>query len=119
MLAQLMSTRLHPSNVCVPSRPGPPEQGAVGKEGGAHQPQHRRVAQHRTHHPAAPGAGRHSAGARSQLTVGERERRPNLRHLCGGVNLVGARQLLSRGGRPNRWHSLVYCEHGDSTTGRN
>eukprot|EP01047_Picozoa_sp_COSAG01_P082356 COSAG01_NODE_16781_length_1204_cov_12.532127_2_plen_185_part_00 len=26
--------------------------------------------------------------------------------------------VLSRGGCPNRWHSLVNCDHGDSTSGR-
>eukprot|EP01047_Picozoa_sp_COSAG01_P011224 COSAG01_NODE_491_length_16354_cov_26.550784_3_plen_191_part_00 len=34
--------------------------------------------------------------------------------LCGSPNGY----LLSRGGCPNRWHSLVSCDHGDSTTGR-
>jgi hypothetical protein len=43
-------------------------------------------------------------------------RRPPAGAATGGCSQNG--HLLSRGGGPNRWHSLVNCDRGDSTTSR-
>jgi hypothetical protein len=83
--------------------------------------------------PTYMGAGpRISTHGRRQRPLSQREPRGSVQGAAGTTHEGGSRArrvvppcscsqngyLSSRGGCQNRWHSLVSCDHGDSTTGR-